>query len=275
MFGIFLLVLLCLLPNPVSAQAQELHHTTVSWQEIGKGLSFSRLDVIEKGDVVESLSLVRIDPNYNSFRLFHGKARRMSEWRDLTQAAVLINGSYYTPNGQPCGLVKIDDKLYGPLRNSAMRGMFVAEPRGVSPDLPRATILDLTAAPVNIQKLPWTQGLMSFPLLLDSQGRIRVRSSNQSAQRTVICTDRKGNILILHSAGDYFSLYELAKFLKASPLEIDLALNLDGGSKAQLLIHTSRFTLASPSFLEQSARELFDAEASLLPTVIGVFPRED
>ena len=72
-----------------------------------------------------------------------------------------------------------------------MRGMFVAEPRGVSPDLPRATILDLTATPVDIKKLPWTQGLMSFPLLLDSRGRIRVKNSNLQAQRTVICTDRK------------------------------------------------------------------------------------
>ncbi len=54
-----------------------------------------------------------------------------------------------------------------------------------------------------------------------------------------------------------------------------MALNLDGGSKAQLLINTPDFSFASPSYLEQSAREFFDREASILPTVIGVFPRQE
>ncbi len=274
MLSRFLFVLFILVSS-ASAAAQELSNLDYTWQTIGKGLSFTRIEVLEKKEIVESLAVVRIDPNLNSFRLFHGAPRRISEWRESTKAQVIFNGSYFTSQGQPCGLVMIDEKTYGPLRNAAMRGMFVAEPRGVSPDLPRATILDLTAAPVNITKLPWTQALMSFPLLLDSRGRLRVKNSDLQAQRTVICTDHKGNILVLHSAGDFFTLYELAKFLKSSSLDIDLALNLDGGSKAQLLINTPDFSFASPSYLEQSARELLDPEASILPTVIGVFPRQE
>lgn len=274
MLSRFLFVLLILVTS-VSAAAQELSNLDYTWQTIGRGLSFTRLEVIEAKEIVESLAVVRIDPNLNSFRLFHGTPRRISAWQEETKALVLFNGSYFTDKGQPCGLVMIDGKTYGPQKNAAMRGMFVAEPRGVSPDLPRATILDLTATPVNINKLPWTQGLMSFPLLLDSRGRIRVKSSDLQAQRTVICTDRKGNVLVVQSAGDYFTLYELAQFLKCSPLDIDMALNLDGGSKSQLLINTPDCSLASPSYLEQSARELFDPEASILPTVIGVFPRQE
>lgn len=274
MFLRFLFVFLLLSLAPGIA-AQELSVLDYTWQTIGKGLSFARLEVLEKKEIVESLEVVRIDPNLNSFRIFHGRPRRISEWQEETNATILVNASYFTSRGQPCGLVLIDGKVYGPVKNAAMRGMFVAEPRGVSPDIPRATILDLTAAPVNLQKLPWTQGLMSFPLLLDSRGRIRVKSSELQAQRTVIGTDHQGNILIIHTAGDYFTLYELARFLKASSLDIDMALNLDGGSKAQLLINTADFKLVTPSPLEQSARDLFDREASLLPTVIGVFPRQD
>ena len=48
----------------------------------------------------------------------------------------MFNGSYFTSQGQPCGALLIDGIACGPLKNSAMRGMFVAEPRGVSPDLP-------------------------------------------------------------------------------------------------------------------------------------------
>ncbi len=274
MLSRFLFVLLLLVIGTAAA-GQEFKYLDYTWQTIGKGLSFTRLEVLENNEIVESLAVVRIDPNLNSFRLFHGAPRKISEWLECSNATILFNGSYFTSQGQPCGLVLIDEKTYGPLKNSAMRGMFVAEPRGVSPDLPRATILDLTAAPIDIKKLPWTQGLMSFPLLLDSRGRIRVKKTDLQAQRTVICTDRKGNILVCHSAGDYFTLYELAKFLKSSSLDIDMALNLDGGSKAQILINTPDFNLSSPSYLEQSARELFDREASILPTVIGVFPRQE
>ncbi len=70
----------------------------------------------------------------------------------------MFNGSYFTSQGQPCGALLIDGVACGPLKNSAMRGMFVAEPRGVSPDLPRATILDLTATPVDIKKLTLVSG---------------------------------------------------------------------------------------------------------------------
>jgi hypothetical protein len=67
----------------------------------------------------------------------------------------------------------------------------------------------------------------------------------------------------------------LARFLKASPLDIDAALNLDGGSKAPLAIKTPDFSLLAPSRLEQSARDFIQEDASLLPTVIGVFPRQE
>jgi len=270
----FFAVVLLLWAASVQA-ATELSYLDFTWQTIGKGLSFARLEVLEKKEIVESIAVVRIDPNLNSFRIYHGPPRRLLAWQELTEAAVVMNGSYFTKDWQPCGLVISDGQPLGPRRNAAMRGMFVAEPRGMSPDLPRATILDLVANPVEITKLPWTQGLMSFPLLLDSRGRIRVKKTDLAAQRSVICTDRRGNILLCHTAGDYFTLYELARFLKTTPLEIDVALNLDGGSKAQLAIKTPDFTFVAPSLLEQGARDLVKEEASLLPTVIAVFPRQE
>ncbi len=213
MLSRFLFVLLLLVTGNTAA-AQEFSFLDYTWQTIGKGLSFTRIEILENKEIVESLAVVRIDPNLIHSVYSTAAPRKISEWQECSNATVIFNGSYFTSQGQPCGLVLIDEKTYGPLKNSAMRGMFVAEPRGVSPDLPRATILDLTATPIDIKKLPWTQGLMSFPLLLDSRGRIRVKNSDLQAQRTVICTDRKGNILVCHSAGDYFTLYELAKFLK-------------------------------------------------------------
>ncbi|MGQ9919990.1 MAG: phosphodiester glycosidase family protein [Desulfobacca sp.] len=269
------LVIILLLGMSATPVAAELSYLDYTWQVIGKGLEFTRLEVLDNKEVVESLTVVRIDPNLNAFRIYHGSPQRLQSWQEQTDALVLFNGSYFTKDWQPCGLVVSDGRFYGPRRNASMRGMFVAEPRGMSPDLPRATILDLVANPVELAKLPWSQGLMSFPLLLDSRGRIRVKKTDLRSHRTVVATDRQGNILVIHTAGDYFTLYELARFLKASSLEIDTALNLDGGAKAQLAIKTPEFSLVAPSLLEQSARDLFDEQASLLPTVIGVFPRQE
>ena len=135
--------------------------------------------------------------------------------------------------------------------------------------VPRATILDLLATPISPKNLPWTQGVQSFPLLLDYKGNIRVRDSEKTANRTVIATDRVGNILIFNTSNRYFTLRELAQFLKASKFDIDSALNLDGGTEAQLLIKTKDFEFFSPPSWEHSIGNILDQSHYWLPTVVG------
>jgi uncharacterized protein YigE (DUF2233 family) len=257
------------------AGAASLTHTLPQWQTIGRGLVFAQVEVMQGGEVVTGLTVVKIDPASNAFRVFHGEPRAITVWQQELAAPIVFNGSYYTNDGRPCGLVIADGKAIGPTGNRQMRGMFVAEPKGMSPDLPRATILDLVFGKVDPKKLPWTQGVQSFPLLLDYKGRIRVTSSEKRACRTVICADRNGNILIFNTGNEYFTLYDLAHFLKASAFEIDSALNLDGGSEAQLYIKTKDFEYFSPPSWKNRLVNLLDQERFLLPTVIGVFPRQD
>ena len=187
----------------------------------------------------------------------------------------MFNGSYYKRDSQPCGLIIADGKPIGPTGNRQMRGMFVAEPKGMSPDLPRATILDLLTTRVDPKKLPWTQGVQSFPLLLDYKGKIRVRDSEKKSHRTVIATDRNGNILVFNTTGRFFTLFGMAEFLKASKFDIDSALNLDGGTEAQLFIKTKDFEFYSPPTWENSIGTIIDKQKFWLPTVVGVFPRQD
>lgn len=264
---------LCL-AMPLSA-GSEWTHTPPQWHYLSHGLIFSEVKVFHRGEMVETLAVVKADPAFNAFRVFHHKPRSITAWQEEIKAPVVFNASYYSPEGRPVGLVVSDGKLFGPLHNQQMRGMFVAEPVGMSPDLPRATILDLVFGRVEPQNLPWTQGVQSFPLLLDYKGRIRVRSTDKRAYRTVICADRNGNILIFNTANEYFTLYDFAHFLKASAFEIDSALNLDGGSEAQLYIKTKDFEHFSPPSWKSRLANLLDQQRFLLPTVIGVFPRQD
>jgi uncharacterized protein YigE (DUF2233 family) len=255
--------------------AAGLTHTRPAWQTIGRGLTFTLVHVLQDGEVVTDLAVVKIDPASNAFRVFHGQPRAITVWQDQLNAPIVFNGSFYKSDGKPCGLVIADGKPIGPTRNREMRGMFVAEPKGMSPDLPRATILDLLTTPVDPKKLPWTQGVQSFPLLLDYKGKIRIKNSEKQAHRTVIATDRNGNILVFNTSNRFFSLFGFAEFLKSSQFNIDSALNLDGGTEAQLSIKTKDFVFFSPPSWETSIGNLIDQQKFRLPTVVGVFPRRE
>jgi uncharacterized protein YigE (DUF2233 family) len=259
----------------MSAGAATLTHTPPQWQTIGRGLTFTQVEVLKDDVAVEELSVVKIDPASNAFRVFHGAPRAITVWQEQLQAPIVFNGSYYRRDGKPCGLIIADGKPIGPTGNRQMRGMFVAEPKGMSPDLPRATILDLLTTAVDPKKLPWTQGVQSFPLLLDYKGKIRVRDSEKRSHRTVIATDRNGNILVFNTSNRFFTLYGMAEFLKASKFDIDSALNLDGGTEAQLYINTKEFKFYSPPSWENSIGNIIDQQKFWLPTVVGVFPRQD
>ncbi len=276
-YSVILICWVCL-TAPVAVGAAGLTHTAPRWQTLGRGLSFTQVEVIREGEVNEvmaTLSVVKIDPASNAFRVFHHAPQSISLWQQELKAPIVFNASYYGPDNQPVGLIIADGRAIGSSRNRQMRGMFVAEPKGISPDLPRATILDLLATPINPKNLPWTQGVQSFPLLLDYKGNIRVRDSEKTANRCVIATDRVGNILIFNTSNRYFTLRELAQFLKASKFDIDSALNLDGGTEAQLLIKTKDFEFFSPPSWEHSIGNLIDQSQYWLPTVVGVFPRQD
>ena len=259
----------------LSVGAAGLTHTPPEWQTIGRGITFTQVEVRRDGEVMAGLAVVKIDPASNAFRVFHGAPQAISVWQTKLQAPIVFNGSYYRRNGQPCGLVIADGKPIGPTRNRQMRGMFVAEPKGMSPDLPRATILDLLTTPVDPKKLPWSQGVQSFPLLLDYKGQIRVKNSEKRSNRTVIATDRNANILVFNTSNRFFTLFEFAEFLKASTFNIDSALNLDGGTEAQLYIKTDEMEFFSPPSWENSLGKVIDEHQFRLPTVVGVFPRQD
>ena len=266
---------ICWACQGVPLLASEWSHSPPQWRSLGKGLSFAEIQVIRQDNHVDTLTAVKVDPAANAFRVQHHQPQSITAWQQELSAPVVFNASYYDRNKQPCGLILSNGNPLGPLRNGQMRGMFVAEPKGMSPDLPRATILDLTITPINPKNLPWTQGVQSYPLLLDHKGRIRVVNSTKTAQRTVIAIDRSGYILIINTNESYFSLYDFAHFLKDSTMEIDSALNLDGGAEAQLYVKTKDFEKISPSSWESRLGNLLDQQKFWLPTVVAVFPRQD
>ena len=60
-------------------------------------------------------------------------------------------------------------------------------------------------------------------------------------RRTIVAQDREGNILLIFTKGNYFTLHEMMNYLLMSNLNIDAALNLDGGPSTGVSININDF----------------------------------
>lgn len=263
----FTYLFLAVLPAKAIWAASLLAHTPITYQEIESGLWFAKIDIYKEKQKKESLVLVKIDPKKNRFRVIHDKdIKTIEKWQAVTGASVIFNGSFFRENYEPCALIISDGQIKGPTRNRYMKGMFVAEPR--ENDLPRAKILDLKTLGPTSNNLPWNQGLQSFPMLIDKNGLIRVNQSDLRASRMAIGTTKDGYILVIHSEGAYFTLYELANFLKTSPFNFEYVLNLDGGLAAELCIKTKYL-----NYTHYGSSYTLKGLQTKIPLVIAIFPR--
>jgi uncharacterized protein YigE (DUF2233 family) len=272
-FLITFLILILFLPSRLMAEKSP--SGTISWKNLSPGLSFIRWPVQSSNGQENHLAILRIDPERWSFKVFFNKEPKSAEeWQQSTGAVVVCNGGYFQENFLPAGRILANGGSVGPFRNKAMKAMFLAEPKKGLNQLPKATIIDLKD-PDSDEKISfYEQGIQSFPILLDPRGQVRVNPSNFQDSRTGIAQDQSGMIYLLASEKAYFTLFDLGNYLKALPLNLRFALNLDGGSKTQLLIRTGtyNFHLSGRSESSQAAR-FFISETVKLPSVIGLFPR--
>jgi len=105
------------------------------------------------------------------------------------------------------------------------------------------------------------QAVESYPMLIlpGSQPTFPKDTGNY-ARRTVIGIDQEGAIVILISDVSLFTLYGLAEWLSNSNLNLEAALNLDGGRSTGMIVQLPEESTVIPSYV-------------LLPIVIGIYPR--
>jgi hypothetical protein len=72
--------------------------------------------------------------------------------------------------------------------------------------------------------------MVSYPLLIAADGRSRSKGDARwLANRSFVGQDGNGRIILGTTMDAFFSLDRLAAFLRTAPLDLKLALNLDGG----------------------------------------------
>ena len=240
------------LPTPIPTATPEPPDT--GWQPLQPGIELRSLSVTaELG--VERLTVVRIVPQQVAFRVHYtpGAAQPVSVWARQTQAAVVINAGYFTRELFTTGLLVSQGQRHG-VSYGDFAGMFAVGEGAVS-------VRWLRERPYNPHEA-LQEAVQSFPVLVKPGGVMGFPADGDDgrlARRSVIAQDREGRSLLIGAPRGYLSLHALATWLAASDLDLDVALNLDGGTSTGLWVAGGPLWAQIDSF-------------TLVPAVITVGP---
>ncbi len=218
------------------------------WSQVQPGLERRLITIYnEQKQPVEAVHLWRLDQDH--FRLdvdFDGTPKSLETWQKETNAALVVNGGYFSVENQkfsPDGLAILNGKVYGQ-SFEGFGGMLAIQGR-------RAELRWLVDQPYDPDE-PLHAALQSFPMLVKPGGRLGFgpeREDHVSARRTVIAQDKDGRILLIVAPQGYFTLHQLSVFLTQSDLDLDIAINLDGGGSTGILVTNPREIIPSKVLL--------------------------
>jgi hypothetical protein len=222
------------------------------WQVVRRGLERRVINTVDETGGGLSLYLLRIDPDYYSFDVGYrpGDPQSLLKWSEETGAMVVVNGGFFTEDDVATGLIVTDGVPSGS-SYQGFGGMFSVDEEG-------AHLRSLQQQPYSESEV-LKAALQSFPMLITPGGNIAYKyEKGEKARRTVVAMDRDRRMMIIISPSAAFTLAEMGAYLASSDLNLDSALNLDGGASTGLVL--SDPTEGIPAFSE-------------LPSVILVYEK--
>lgn len=220
-------------PSVTEAPSTTPEPIDTGWVALAPGVEGRRVWVVT-GAGRECLQLARLEPARVRVRVVYEPQhpRRVSEWAQALPSAILVaNAGYFTPEMQATGLI-ISDGVPSGRSYDDYAGMLAVNGDG------HVTLRWLRTWPYRFDER-LTQAVQSFPVLVKPDGVMGFPAdadAGQLARRTAVAQDRSGRIIFVASPNPRFSLHELAVWLTESDLDLDIALNLDGGTSTGLWI---------------------------------------
>lgn len=202
------------------------------WLASSAGVAVRHLRVAAApGQTPIPLVVVRIDTAAIRLRVGYTPAqpRGLSSWFAAEQPLLAVNGGFFTERYQSTALV-ISDGTPSGASYDGFGGMLAVAADG------RIELRALRDHPYDPSE-PLTQALQSFPMLIFPGGtRATITDDGRRARRTAVALDHSGHLLFIVSPTSSFTLNDFAGWLNQSDLDIDGALNLDGGSSTGLYL---------------------------------------
>ncbi|NTV65461.1 MAG: phosphodiester glycosidase family protein [Oscillochloris sp.] len=234
---------------PTSAPADS------GWIGAAPGVELRRMRVELGVGLMALVRIVRLDPARVRFQVGYApdSPRTLTRWVEQSGALAAINGGFFDEQNRTVSLLVLGGQPVGE-SYSGRGGMFAVAQDG------SLQLRGLAEAPYGPNEA-LAEALQGWPLLVRPGGTLAYTfEDDERARRSALAIDRAGHVLLIASPSTTFTLAELAAWLAGSDLEIDAAVNLDGGSSTAL-------TLSA-----QGAREHVEAFVPL-PIVLLALPR--
>jgi uncharacterized protein YigE (DUF2233 family) len=213
------------------------------WRIITPGIEYRELRVTFD-DRSDRLRLARVDPAQARLRVVYNpdSPRRVSEWLVSTQAQVVINGNYFDPQNRALGLIIADGARTG-VNYEGFGGMLAISENTVK--------VRWNVSESYRQDEALTYAMQNFPMLVlpGGEANTQIDDNERLAPRSVVAQDRSGRVVFLVSPSLMFTLTGLGQWLASSDLDIDTALNLDGGTSTGMLLREGNQTLGTDSWV--------------------------
>ena len=215
------------------------------WRTLRPGVEFTTL----RGEPYcrygsASIAALRLDPARVRIRVRHFSREPelrplgILEWLRRSGSVAVFNAGQYYGDFSYMGLLASGGEVLSRRTHPTFKAALVAGPRGGG-----ARVLDLARERLDPDSLGWEEVAQSF-MLFDRDGTVRVRHSDQVANRTAVAEDRSGRLVVLTSEGGY-TLWDFARLLKSLPLDLSQAMAMDGGLEAEMVVSAGRFRYAS------------------------------
>lgn len=188
----------------------------------------------DEGKRVEYVYLLRLDPAQYRFDVaYDPEGKSLQAWQAESGALIVVNGGFFSIENEkfvPNGRTVLNGEPIG-VTYRDFGGMFAITERGPE-------VRGLVHTPYNPDEA-LLAGLQSFPLLVKPGGSIgfpEQHEDGRKARRTVVAQDRNGRMLFIVTSLGHFTLHQLSLYLTQSDLDLNVALNLDGGPSSGLRI---------------------------------------
>ncbi len=188
------------------------------WESLSEG--FDQKKYVTEYDAHRYETIVfRLNNMLYQWDLHYSKTpRRLQAWSDELSASLLVNGAFFTETYEPTGYFSVDGSVIS--RNSYTQGNLgtIAISQG------KLRLIE------HAQSVPQNaEAFQSFPLLLFKGLPTIEADSEKIARRTILAQDRKEQTFVILFDSSPVTLHDAAQVLSGLDLDLEWALNLDGG----------------------------------------------
>jgi uncharacterized protein YigE (DUF2233 family) len=226
-----------IVPTPVPATV--IPTIDANWNQIAAGVVWRTITFrVPSTQQTASILVVRMDPRLVQFRVHYqpNVMRDITQWQlALPGAVAIINANFYDKNNRPLGLVASDGVLTG--ASIPRNDVGVLQVTNVSGSL-SVKVRSFFLEPYRNTEI-FQQVVQGLPMLMVAGQVAPAFNPDLSTApdfRSIIAQDKSGRILFIVTQYVKVTLTDMARLLGVSGLEINTAVNMDGGSSTQFFM---------------------------------------